>query len=318
MNKLASFTKNPFERIETSKVSIQQFTYDHIQRLKAANHPNYAAIITETEACWDNVFGNLQTYDAQLNLRQSLTIQVKQLMKSFADLALQLEPYIVFKYKKNSGTYQEFYPHRRSEFHLLNQDNVLIMMERMVAACHKYNADLGGTWEADFITLRDNFKDTFASQKETKGSVSVAIPDFGAKIHALYYQLYKNMLVILTENYMQAGVMLTFFDQAIVNYVKHPKEEDTSAYTLPVPANTKAVADISFSVDDTLLITNNGEEGLQFYFAPTTDAAAGAMYSIAAGDQKEVKAGDAGAPANKFLIFVNPSDEAGEVEIMLI
>ena len=319
MNKLSSFTKNPFVSIETSKDSIQQFAFDHIQRMKAANNANYAGIIADTEAAWGKVFGNLQTYDAQLNLRQSLTIQVKQLMKQFADKALELEPLVVFKFKKDSGTYQEFYPHHRKEFHFINQENVMVLMERMVAVCHKYHTDLGGTWEADFIALRDNFKTVFASQKETKGSVSETMPEYELRLKDLYLQMFKNLTTILVENYAQPEAALGFFDQSIVNYVTHTKDEEDKAYTLTVPANGKAVADISFSVDDNLLISNNAENDLQFYFAPdTSDAATEPMYSIAAGDQKEINAGDAGAPTNKFLIFVNSSDEDGDVEVMLI
>ena len=319
MNKLASFTRNPFVTITTSRDSIQQFAYDHIQRIKAANNPNYADIISDTEAAWDKLFGNLQSYDTHRNLRQSLTIQVNQLIKQFIGKAIELEPLVVVKFKKDSGTYQEFYPHHRQEFYKLNQDNVLVLMERMVAVCHKYNTELGPTWESDFKTIRDQFKDTFATQKETKGNVTETIPDFEVKITKLYDQLYKNLLVILAENNTQPEVMLSFYDQSIVNYVSHPKADEDKGYTLLVPANGKAVADISFSVDDNLFITNNADVDLQFFFAPTSgENASGAMFTIAGGDQKEVNAGEAGAPTNKFLIFVNSSDEEAEVEIMLI
>jgi hypothetical protein len=319
MNKISSFTKNPFFSINTSRDSIQQFAYDHIQRMKAANNPNYASLIADTEACWDLLFGNLQTYDTQRNLRLSLTIQVNRIMKQFAEKALELEPLVVFKFKKDSGTYQEFYPHHRSEFHEITQENVLVLMERMVAVCHKYATDLGATWETDFIALRDDFKTVFASQKETKGSVTGTIPEFDLKLKNLYLQLFSNLTAILHENYTQPEVLLGFFDQSIVNYVSHPKADEDKGYTLLVPANGKAVANISFSVDDNLLITNNADVDLQFFFAPTSgENASGPMYTIAGGDQKEVNAGEAGAPANKFLIFVNSSDEEAEVEIMLI
>ena len=77
---------------------------------------------------------------------------------------------------------------------------------------------------------------------------------------------------------------------------------------------------ISFSVDDTLLIINNGDVPLYYYTASTADAPQPAQLSqVAVGDEAEVAAAQLGAPASKFLILVNKNATTeAEAEIALI
>ncbi|MEI6122690.1 MAG: hypothetical protein WCQ95_03610 [Bacteroidota bacterium] len=145
MNKLSTYTKNPFITISTSKLSMQKFVYDHIQRMIAVNNPLFAAIIAATTTCWQNIFGNLATYDGNLNLQKGFTQQVVAKMQEFVDKALDLEATVISKFKKDTPKYKEFYPHYRTEYHNATQENILILMERMVNASHKYKNDIGLT-----------------------------------------------------------------------------------------------------------------------------------------------------------------------------
>jgi hypothetical protein len=318
MNKLETFTKNPFETIITTKNSIQKFGHDHIQRAIAANNPNFATMILDSKTAWQKVFGNLQTYDADKNLQQSFTVQLNAKMQEFIDKALDLESLVAYKLKKDSGPYQEFYPYGRSEYHNAIQENIFDLMKRMIDGAHKYATELGATLEAEFTTLRDDFQIIYDLQKEKKGDVSEAIPDYEIKVKLLFDQLFKNMCLILAEYNSNPQAMLAFFDQTIVNHAHHPGEGETG-YILLVPSFSQAVADISFSPDDTLLIRSNSEKELKFYFTPDPAMPPMVVPTILAPNAEiEVKCSDAGAPTNKFLIFINGNDTDGEVEIVLV
>ncbi|MFZ4548074.1 MAG: hypothetical protein ACOYN4_11595, partial [Bacteroidales bacterium] len=97
-------------------------------------------------------------------------------------------------------------------------------------------------------------------------------------------------------------------------------DETAQAYTLSVPASTTAVANISFALGDTLLVTNTGNVPLYYYGASSpTQAAPANPTQIPDGDEAEITAASLGAPANKYLLFVNnDKDLEGEVEIMMV
>ncbi len=101
---------------------------------------------------------------------------------------------------------------------------------------------------------------------------------------------------------------------------RHDNAAADVAYTLTVPAAGTAAAEISFSVDDTLLISNTGDVSVYYYGATIgSQPAPATAIEIAAGDEAEVTAASLGAPSNRYLMFVNKdADTDGEVEITLI
>jgi len=113
-----------------------------------------------------------------------------------------------------------------------------------------------------------------------------------------------------------------YFDQSIITLEKHKQAGDDTAqaYTLTVPASATAVANINFALGDTLLVTNAGDVPVCYYGASSANQAAPANPTeIAEGDEAEITAASLGAPANKYLLFVNNDKEMeGEVEIMMV
>jgi len=221
MNQLDTFTVNPFYTITTAKDSIQEFSYDVYCKLKADGRLAFAAITADTKTAWEAVFGNLEDYDADLNQRQNFTKQVTAKMKEFIDKVIDLSDLVSFKFKKDSGAYQLFFPHGHDEYHHATHENVKFLMKRWIDGTHTYATELGIGLEAEFTTILNDFNTIYGTQKEKKGDVTEAIPDYEIKVHALYDQLFKDMLVVLTEFYRNPTQMLAYFDETIVNYVLH-------------------------------------------------------------------------------------------------
>jgi hypothetical protein len=312
MIQLLSFTRNPFLTITTSKDSIQEFAYDNLKRMEAANNAAYAQLIVDTKAAWELVFGNLEAYDADRNAKKAYTIQVKTLRKEFIDKAVALEGLVAYKFKRTSDTYQLFYPLGRNEYHNATLDNILFLMKRMIDGTHAYPTELGADTEAEFTALRDKYQVAYDLQRVEKGIVAEEIPDYQHKVLALFEQLYKNMLVILTQNYKSPAAMLAFFDETIVNYVSHVKKET-------VQNQSRKVSAIVFGVDDTIQITSRFSKTLKYFFAETADADPGTSPNELASKLKvKIKGSVAGAPLNKFLIFINETDLDARVEVRLV
>jgi hypothetical protein len=280
-------------------------------RMTAANNPAYAPRILATQTAWQNLFGNLETYDADRNQQQSFTIQLNAKQKEFIDKALNTEPLVVVKFGKASGTYQEFYPHGRTEYHSATQENIFHLMNRMIDGAHAHATELGPTLEAEFTTLRSEYQVIWDLQKEKKGDVSEAIPDFELKVVDLYDELYKNMLVILAENYKNPTAMLAFFDQTLVNY-------NTHIQPVLVQKNSTEAHELNFTVDNVIVISSKSDENLKYYFAPTAETVITDPPKVLAANAKvKIKGNEAGAPVNKFIIFINETGTNAKVEIRL-
>ena len=103
-------------------------------------------------------------------------------------------------------------------------------------------------------------------------------------------------------------------------FLKKTKREDDTVYTLTLSPNSNKAADISFSVADSLLLTKTFTIPLYYYGAATTDAAVPTtLKEILPDEEIEVTAVSLGAPANKFLLFLNNDSQIeGEVEILQI
>ena len=119
MKSIDPYSENPFYTIEVSHERVQKYVFVHIQFMKSVSNPHLAAIIAATEERWQELFGNLQTYDADLNLQRGLTKDVNIAVLQFSYKALKLEPHVESIFDKGSDKYLEFFPHGRTEIHNL-------------------------------------------------------------------------------------------------------------------------------------------------------------------------------------------------------
>ncbi len=312
MKKLSPFATNPFPSIKVSKVRIQKFLYNHIQRMIAIANPHFAAIIASTLALWTSIFGDLAEYDQNLLKQMGLTKKADKAMADFIAKVVGIESMVAYKLIKGSADYIQIFPHGTTEYHHATKANLLVLMERVINASHTFAAQLGLTLEAEFIAIRDEYTSQTDDQIQEMEVVDDLSPEFAAEKILIFDQLYKNMITILLEYITMPRKMLTFFDETIVNYRKHT----SNTYVLTIAANSNAVADISFTVDNTISIGSNNNFDLPYYFAPTPESLPPDTPSVlSAFTQIEIAGIDTGAPINKHLIFINTNNSEAKVEI---
>jgi hypothetical protein len=236
MNKLATFRKNPFLSINISKSRFGKFVFIHIERTKAANNPAFDSIILSTETLYNSIFNNLENVDKYHNLKRGLTIEVNKKMKEFKAQAIKMESLVEATFEKGSDSYLEFYPHGRTEYHRANKNNILMLFERVIKATTAFEAELGSDWKNKFTLLYNDFFPLFEQQNQFKGKVAKATSEFKDLKKTLCNQLYKNLLVILSEYYEYPNKAKSFFDESVVNWRKHHKKKKKAAKT---PAATE-------------------------------------------------------------------------------
>jgi len=312
MNKLSPFAENPFPSIKVSKARIQKFLYNHIQRMMAVANPHFAAIIASTLALWTTIFGDLADYDQNLLKQVGFTKKADKAMADFIAKVVGIESMVAYKLVKHSSDYIQIFPHGTSEYHNATKANILVLMKRVIDASHTFATQLGLTLEAEFIAIRNEYTSQTDDQIQEMELVDDLSPEFAAQKTAIFNQLYVNMITILLEYITMPRKMLTFFDETIVNYIKHTD----NTHVLKIAPNSLAVADISFTIASVISIGSNYENDLGYFFAPTADTLPPLNPSLLeAFTHIEIPGTDTDSPTNKFLILINTNNTEGKVEI---
>ena len=319
MNHVINYAAYPTSGIKVGRDVFADYVKRHINHLKAANNAAYTTIINETETLYNKLFEVISVREQNFNERISLTQSVKTIRKLFNKLIDELEEVVVYKFHKNSAVYKEFFLHGITPYKEAPLSEILVKMELAESLALKYKADIGETYATGLKEVRVQLESEINAQQIAAGEVSNVIPGYEVLRLAIDKQLLKNVCVILIENLDNPWVVSTFFDEYLI-FPKARKEVAQQGYILDIPAASKKPADISFSVDDSLLINNNGNGILYCYAAATADTAEPAnMIEIQPADQIEISALSLGAPANKFLIFVNKdTTQAAQAEIILL
>lgn len=319
MKHAINYAVYPTQGIEIGRSNFAQYVKRHIEYLIAAQNPAYSSIISETQSLHHAMFVTLTTREQNFYQRISLTNNVRTIKKAFNSKIDDLEEAIAFKFHKNSAVYLEVFSHGVTPYKEATLSDTIIKMELAISFAEKYKNDIGEPIKNDLTAIRLSFETEAAAQGAARGEVKNVIPDFDEKRREMDKQLLKNICTIIIANIDNPTAVASFFDEYLI-FPKFTKKEEGLPYILKLVANTHAVADISFSVDDTLLITNTGTISIFYYGAPTANTPIPAILTeILPGEEKEVPAITLGAPNNKFLIFVNKDllTEA-EAEIVLI
>ena len=308
MKSIDPYSENPFYTIKVAHERVQKYVFVHIQYMKSVSNPNLAAIIADTEARWQELFGNLETYDADLNLQRGLTKDVNIAVSQFSYKALKLEPHVEFIFDKGTAKYLEFFPHGRTEIHNITLANGLLVMNRIVASCQKYSADIGPTWETELKNIRDNFQTLFASQQEKKGDVHGNTPVYDEITNRLYIQLFRNLGTLMAEYAETPDKVATFYDQSIVTYESHTK-------SVLIQKNSREAYELNWTAEDDIYINNLSNGPIKHFFALTADAETGTPVQEQASKVKvKIKGSAVDATNNKFVIFINETDADAKIE----
>ncbi len=219
-------------------------------------------------------------------------------------------------FEEGTSTYNKLLPNGRADLYKGSQEQIKVKIAAFRKELNNY-PDLQTLYTEVF-----DFEATLNSTHETKQISQDTIDTVSKELEDAYrllgIMLFSNLLNLTDIFIDDTSVVKNYF---IFRLLRAPKKQDNNeqGYILDIPAQSKKVADISYSVDDILLISNNGDKSIYCYAATTADAAEPAtLIEIAAADQLEISAADLGAPANKFLIFVNKETIAAEVEIVLV
>jgi hypothetical protein len=319
---LESYTKNQFKYIRAGIARREMFFRYSIMRMEAIN-PNgiYDGVLGESKPMLVQLQENLSTRTYMHGAGKGSTLNLKAVMNKFIKTARKLESLTEITFEKKTAQYEEGFPGGLSEIQSVTQALFLPLAERLQTFAEKYKSQLGQNYVDPIEAIITEWNEKTKNRVDIITGMDSTRPEFETIWDLICKQLYKNALTILLANIDNPDVLLSYYDENIVNFRKHQTEKtDTTSYIFTLAPSSFKTAGFSFSPTDTLLIMNNSTISIFFYAAPTPDAAQPTQLTeIAAGDELEITATLLGAPANKHLIFVNKdATEGAEVEIALI
>ncbi len=324
MKQLEAYAALPLENIMVGRDLILEFFTDHSSRLKSAvdSGTPFAELVSPFQECLARLADSKTGTAVNLAQQGSETMTVDNYIQQFKDSIKTLEPKVMVQFPKDSVEYHEFFPQGKTAYSRITKGNIDNLFATVLAACEHHKGKLGQALKDEFATLQSNYVAARNKQLEKKGSTSSTRSAWDDNLDAIKDLAFHNLLVIADNYRGQPEKIRLYFDQSIITLDKHKQAADSTAqaYTLAVPASATAVANINFALGDTLLVTNTGDVPLYYYGASSAaQATPPNPTEIADGDEAEITAASLGAPANKYLLFVNnDKDLEGKVEIMMM
>lgn len=317
---LENLAENPLDKVKVSFVRRLQFGITHIERMTQTN-PNgiLTPLINNTQLKFDAFAGNLTDKQMSEAVHKAFSASLSRISIEFVKAVSKFEGHVKSVFGKESDEYIMFFPKGLNEFHQANQAKTNMLMIKIIELNVTYGAQLGTAYHDLFVDIQSRYLNAFDFQKKSEGAMANSSQIKELLWDELKKQMYINMLTIVLNNIDNPSIMLTYFKPQLLNY-RHKSDDDSeTAYILTVSKNSIATADISFSVDDTLILYNSSTVSLFYYGATSPDIEKPiTAIELLPDEEKEVTAASLGAPTNKYIIFANDSQSDGEVEITLV
>ena len=324
MRLIENYAAMPFKGLVVGRDLIVEFFNDHFNRIKQSSDSGapFGELVLPFQESLAKLSASKTGTVVNLAQQGSDTMTVDNYLQQFKDSIKTLEPLVMVQFPKGSVQYHEFFPQGKSAYSRTTKGNIDNLFATVISACENHKDKLGLQLKDEFVALQSNYVAARNKQLEKKGSTSSTRSAWDDNLDEIKDLAFHNMLVIADHHRGQPEKMRLYFDQSIITLDKHKSSDDDTAqaYTLTIPASATAVANINFALGDTLLVTNVGDVPVYYYGASAFNQPAPANPTqIAEGDEGEITAASLGAPANKYLLFVNTNkDTKGEVEIMLL
>lgn len=228
MSHLRQLFANPFHGESISDDALRIFTYDHLQKLAAANvGEEFNARLTDTVTAYSAFGGVITGYDLNRSLQIAATAEMFLRWSAFRGwMEEHGEPRIRNKAGEESVLYNQFLPEGLGELQKVTLHNAGPLLDRLVTLVngpHSKNGDLLGTeWVTTVALHRRQFFVARHAQLALKGEFLVGILDRDIARGALEIQLFDNALALLQRHRKLPLHAMQYFHLGLLEYAVPP------------------------------------------------------------------------------------------------
>jgi hypothetical protein len=146
-------TEDLFDDEKLFDDDLRAFVEDFLLRLVLpANNPGgiYNTMASDTSVLYNAFFGKMSNESITIAIREGLTIGKDNARIAVTEKLSSLQNLVSFKFGKDSGIYQEFYPQGMKEYHHSKQGDLKVLLERFVSAA---NTHLATDYPDEYLAL---------------------------------------------------------------------------------------------------------------------------------------------------------------------
>lgn len=228
MLNITRFFENHLGNREISAEELRQFTEDHLGKLKALPSlpAQLNALLSPTEAAFDAFDGSLSARTTLQATQSGDTITKDESLELFRTTVRQREGRVRDKFAKGSGPYAEFFPQGLQEYNRARHGQVPALLDRLISAADKYQAELGSALLAEFTALKATYNSARDAQVESKGDIAQARATLASTRTALEQQVGKNLLTIALHHLGHPERATDYFNQSLLEDPSRTHEKD--------------------------------------------------------------------------------------------
>jgi len=210
--------QNHFANPEISAEELRQFTEDHLGKLKALPDlpAHLTALLAPTQTAFDAFDEMISTRTTLQATQAGSTITKDEALQLFRTTVRQREGRVKDTFAKGSGPYAEFFPQGLTEYNKARLGQFPGLIERLITAAAKYQAQLGPELLAEFTALKTTFANARDGQVDTKGDLAQARANVATTRTTLELQLGKNLLTTALHHLGHPERAVDYFNQSLL------------------------------------------------------------------------------------------------------
>lgn len=261
---LEKLTENIFDDKNLSDTNLRFFTDDHLLRLSlAANNPGgiYSPLITDTTTKYNAFFGRMTDAATKKAISEGLTITMEATKKAAIDFISDLRNLVIFKFRENSATYQEFYPQGMTEYHNANLPELPMLLQRYLTAATTHLNGSNPAEVTELTTKIDAFNAARTAQLTTFAEVENLQTGRREDRTALTLQLTTNILTIALNNLLNPDNFNNYYNPSYL-----PQSDSTLSVsgTIAALATEVAINEGIITASSIVTVYNQGPHDLVF------------------------------------------------------
>ena len=236
----------------------------------------------------------------------SITASKNIIINQFKTLAHDWHRTIVYLFPEKTPTYIEFYPHGLTGINKVTLTDIGVVMNNLISAADKYEAQLGVGFSAPMKTIRTNFHTISHTQNIQDSKIDLDKIELDNDVKNLKKIIAKLICGVAYRYNGFPEMINVYFDFSILKVYGHHKTKDGDIYNDIIAANTTII--ISDKITDKNIITLmvEGTMPLTYWFTNIEDGPMGAGFTLNPGDELVIDMSAQDNPKLPYLKCTNP------------
>ena len=226
--------ENPFANSRVGDGNYDKICFAHLERLKKDNDAGqWSDMIAATEPLLGNFRASVFAEKKEKSISEGKTAKVDMYMGLIKDYIKRKEGVIADLLRPETGEYQEFFPYGLTEYTNAPKKEFEPIVQRMIDAIKRYEADFGAKMWQDLEQLFVQYKSERSLQQQYIGSAKTE--DSGSKQDRTFLarQMFLNLLDLLKHFVDNTERVLDYYDLSMFKTAK--TDEEPPVEPPPVP-----------------------------------------------------------------------------------